>query len=178
MKTEKYIFPIEGLHCASCAARAQKALEEKGGVLNAAVNLPSSNVTIEYNAEQISPEQLAEAVSKAGYKLIIGEVNQEVMEQKKQAAYQQLKRETIWAAILSVPLFVIGMFLMSAQWGGVVSALLAAVVVFYFGRGFFVRTYTQLKSRTVTMDTLVALSTSVAYLFSLANLLFPQFWLS
>ncbi|MGL5703848.1 MAG: heavy metal translocating P-type ATPase [Tannerellaceae bacterium] len=178
MKTEKYIFPIEGLHCASCAARAQKALEEKGGVLNATVNLPSSNVTIEYNAEQISPEQLAEAVSKAGYKLIIGEVNQEVMEQKKQAAYQQLKRETIWAAILSVPLFVIGMFLMSAQWGGVVSALLAAVVVFYFGRGFFVRTYTQLKSRTVTMDTLVALSTSVAYLFSLANLLFPQFWLS
>lgn len=178
MKTEKYIFPIEGLHCASCAARAQKALEEKDGVLDAAVNLPSSNVTIEYNAEQISPEQLAEAVSKAGYKLIIGEVNQEIMEQKKQAAYQQLKRETIWAAILSVPLFVIGMFLMSAQWGGVVSALLAAVVVFYFGRGFFVRTYTQLKSRTVTMDTLVALSTSVAYLFSLANLLFPQFWLS
>lgn len=178
MKTEKYIFPIEGLHCASCAARAQKALEEKDGVLDAAVNLPSSNVTIEYNAEQISPEQLAEAVSKAGYKLIIGEVNQEIMEQKKQAAYQQLKRETIWAAILSVPLFVIGMFLMSAQWGGVVSALLAAVVVFYFGRGFFVRTYTQLKSRTVTMDTLVALSTSIAYLFSLANLLFPQFWLS
>lgn len=178
MKTEKYIFPIEGVHCASCAARAQKALEEKDGVLDAAVNLPSSNVTIEYNAEQISPEQLAEAVSKAGYKLIIGEVNQEIMEQKKQAAYQQLKRETIWAAILSVPLFVIGMFLMSAQWGGVVSALLAAVEVFYFGRGFFVRTYTQLKSRTVTMDTLVALSTSVAYLFSLANLLFPQFWLS
>lgn len=178
MKTEKYIFPIEGLHCASCAARAQKALAEKDGVLDAAVNLPSSNVTIEYNAEQISPEQLAEAVSKAGYKLIIGEVNQEIMEQKKQAVYQQLKRETIWAAILSVPLFVIGMFLMSAQWGGVVSALLAAVVVFYFGRGFFVRTYTQLKSRTVTMDTLVTLSTSVAYLFSLANLLFPQFWLS
>lgn len=178
MKTEKYIFPIEGLHCASCAARAQKALEEKDGVLDAAVNLPSSNVTIEYNADKVSPEQLADAVSKAGYKLIIGEVNQEIIEQKKQAAYQRLKQETIWAAVLSVPLFVIGMFMMSVQWGGVVSALLAAVVVFYFGRGFFVRAFTQLKSCSVTMDTLVALSTAVAYLFSLANLLFPQFWLS
>lgn len=178
MKTEKYIFPIEGLHCASCAARAQKALEEKDGVLDAAVNLPSSNVAIEYNADKVSPEQLAEVVSKAGYKLIIGEVNHEILEQKKQAAYQRLKQETIWAAVLSVPLFVIGMFMMSVQWGGVVSALLAAVVVFYFGRGFFVRAFTQLKSRSVTMDTLVALSTAVAYLFSLANLLFPQFWLS
>lgn len=156
----------------------KKRLKGVRGVTDVAVNLLSSNVVIEYNAERVSPEELACVVEKAGYKLIIETVNQEKQEQKKILDYNRLKRETLWAVVLSVPLFVLGMFFMSMPYGGEISALLSGVVLFYFGRGFFSRTFMQLKSGSVTMDALVALSTSVAYLFSLANLLFPQFWLA
>lgn len=178
IKSETYTFPIEGLHCASCAARAEKAVKNCEGVENAVVNLSSANIMITYQPALITPMELASVVHKAGYKLITDSVVEEQREAERQLAYKRLKNETIWAIVLSIPLFIIGMFFMNMPYGGEVSAILATVIVFYFGRGFFTRTFTQLKSRSVTMDTLVALSTATAYFFSLANLIFPQFWLS
>ena len=72
----------------------------------------------------------------------------------------------------------IGMFFMDMPYGGAIMALLSAPVVFWLGRGFFVNAWQQLRHRSATMDTLVALSTGIAYLFSLFNLVFPEFWLS
>lgn len=197
MKTKKYNFPIEGLHCASCAARAQKVLGNYPGVTEAKVNLLAAKVMVVCQ-EDVTPHELAGVVAAAGYQLVVeaeapltpatDEAHIAKLEEsrrvdaRKAAAYSRLQRETIGAALLSCPLFVLGMFFMSAPGGGVspgvgaLSALLAGVVLFYFGRGFFTRTFAQLKQRTVTMDTLVALSTSVAYLYSLANLFFPSFW--
>ena len=77
-----------------------------------------------------------------------------------------------------MPLVVIGMFFMDMPYGGAIMALLSAPVVFWLGRGFFVNAWQQLRHRSATMDTLVALSTGIAYLFSLFNLVFPEFWLS
>ncbi|MGL5981475.1 MAG: heavy metal translocating P-type ATPase [Phocaeicola sp.] len=199
MKMKKYNFPIEGLHCASCAARAEKVLQNYPGVTSAKVNLLVAQLSIVCN-ETVEPQRLADVIAKAGYTLVIETANEELdrscsnhptagekrddgttkegREERKQAAYKLLRSETIGATLLSLPLFVLGMFFMSTPGAGEVSALLAGVVLFYFGRGFFIRTFAQLKQRTVTMDTLVALSTSVAYLYSLANLLFPSFWYS
>ena len=80
--------------------------------------------------------------------------------------------------MLAIPVVVIGMFFMDMPYGGAIMTLLSAPVVFWLGRGFFVNAWQQLRHRTATMDTLVALSTGIAYLFSLFNLVFPEFWLS
>ncbi|MGL4852217.1 MAG: heavy metal translocating P-type ATPase [Phocaeicola sp.] len=175
MKSQKYNFPIKGLHCASCASRAQKTLQNHPGVVDATVNLSAAHVAVECE-ESVTPQQLAQVIQKAGYQLIIETSSELDSEQEQESAYSSAKRETLWAVLLSLPLFILGMFFISMPWAGVTSALLAGIVLFYLGRGFFVRTFIQLRQRNVTMDTLVTLSTSVAYLFSLANLLFPAFW--
>ncbi len=92
--------------------------------------------------------------------------------------YRDLKRRAFWAVVLAIPVVVIGMFFMDMPYGGAIMALLSAPVVFWLGRGFFVNAWQQLRHRSATMDTLVALSTGIAYLFSLFNLVFPEFWLS
>ncbi|MGL5273712.1 MAG: heavy metal translocating P-type ATPase [Phocaeicola sp.] len=177
MKTEKYTFPIEGLHCASCAARAEKVLSNYPGVMSATVNLLAANASVECN-ETVTPQQLADAISAAGYTLVIEAGTEDEADEAERQSYNLFKQETIGAIILTLPLFAITMFFPSLPFGAEISALLSTIVLFYFGRGFFTRTYAQLKQGSVTMDTLVALSTTVSYLFSLANLLFPSFWLS
>ena len=89
-----------------------------------------------------------------------------------------MTRRAFWAVVLAIPVVVIGMFFMDMPYGGAIMALLSAPVVFWLGRGFFVNAWQQLRHRSATMDTLVALSTGIAYLFSLFNLVFPEFWLS
>ena len=98
------------------------------------------------------------------------------MERMNRERYRDLKRRAFWAVVLAIPVVVIGMFFMDMPYGGAIMALLSAPVVFWLGRGFFVNAWQQLRHRTATM--LVALSTGIAYLFSLFNLVFPEFWLS
>ena len=100
------------------------------------------------------------------------------LERMNRERYRDLKRRAFWAVVLAIPVVVIGMFFMDMPYGGAIMALLSAPVVFWLGRGFFVNAWQQLRHRTATMDTLVALSTGIAYLFSLFNLVFPEFWLS
>ena len=100
------------------------------------------------------------------------------LERMNRERYRDLKRRACWAVVLAIPVVVIGMFFMDMPYGGAIMALLSAPVVFWLGRGFFVNAWQQLRLRSATMDTLVALSTGIAYLFSLFNLVFPEFWLS
>ena len=178
MKNKKYTFPIEGLHCASCASNAEKVLQKTDGVIDASVNLSASTATIEFDSRKVTVDLLAHEIKNAGYTLLIESFSDQEMELKKKKEYAALKKETIQAVIISVPLFIIGMFCMTMPYAGAITAILSTILVFYFGRGFFSRAFLQLKNRNATMDTLVALSTTVAYLFSLSNLLFPKFWIS
>ena len=82
------------------------------------------------------------------------------------------------AIILSVPIVIIGMFLMDMPYANEMMWILSTPVVFWLGRDFFINAWKQLKHRTSNMDTLVALSTGIAYLFSVFNMLYPSFWLS
>ena len=100
------------------------------------------------------------------------------LERMNRERYRDLKRRAFWAVVLAIPVVVIGMFFMDMPYGGAIMTLLSAPVVFWLGRGFFVNAWQQLRHRSATMDTLVALSTGIAYLFSLFNLVFPEFWLS
>jgi len=172
-------FPVLNLHCAGCAARAEQILSSQKGVARASVNFASLTAVVEYNASEVTPGELRKAVRDGGYDLLIDDDDDSHRAEQLRAAYfVSLKRNLIGAVSLTIPLIVIGMGLPPYTWKPWVLWLLSTPVVFYMGREFFLGAWTQLVHRTSNMDTLVALSAGIAYLFSLLNLLFPSFWLS
>ena len=172
------IFPVTGMSCAACATRVEKTIAHTKGVRSAAVNFAASEVTVEYDSDACTPEQLREAVREAGYDIICDDPEHAAAEaEAAHAAHMRsLRRRTIWAAALSL-LLVAAEVLLPHRMAGYVEWIMATPVVFILGRGFFVGAWRQLRHRTANMDTLVACSTGIAYLFSLFNLLAPQFWL-
>lgn len=172
-------FPVLNLHCAGCAARAEQILSSQKGVARASVNFASLTAVVEYNASEVTPGELQKAVRDGGYDLLIDDDDDSHRAEQLRAAYfVSLKRNLIGAVLLTIPLIVIGMGLPPYTWKPWVLWLLSTPVVFYMGREFFLGAWTQLVHRTSNMDTLVALSAGIAYLFSLLNLLFPSFWTS
>lgn len=176
-KVVKNHFPLTGMGCAACAARIEKALNACEGVRNAGVNFANSMANVEFDSGVCSPEKLQKAVRDAGYDLILDE-SADRLEQEQAERYRMLKRRTLWAVILSIPVFVIGMFFMNIPYSNLIMFVFATPVVFIFGRQFFVGAWKQLRHKSANMDTLVALSTGIAWLFSVANMLFPDYWLS
>ena len=177
---KKETFPVLGMSCASCAARVDKTLNGQPGVQEASVNYAAATAQVVYDADQCSPLVLKAAVQQAGYDLLVETENDITDEAEKAhaARYESLKKRTLWAIVLAVPIMVLSMAFMHVGWVNYVVWLLSTPVVFVLGRGFFVSAWKQLKHGTCNMDTLVALSTGIAYLFSLFNLFFPQFWLA
>lgn len=165
------------MSCASCAARVQKVLQACEGVEEASVNFAAGSASVAYDGGSCTPEKLQKAVQSAGYDLLL-EDNAEELEARQREDYQSLKRRTLWAVLLSLPIVVMGMAFMSMPYANVIMFALATPVVFVLGRQFFVGAWRQLRHRSANMDTLVALSTGIAWLFSVANMLFPRYWLS
>ena len=175
----KQTFPVLGMSCASCAARVDKTLNSQPGVQEASVNYASATAQVTFDDEVCSPSILKAVVQHAGYDLLIDaqdEASNEV-EKAHVARYESLKKRTLGAIVLAVPIMVLSMVWMDVRWVNYVVWLLATPVVFVLGRGFFISAWKQLKHGTCNMDTLVALSTGIAYLFSVFNLFFPAFWL-
>lgn len=173
----KRIFPVLGMSCASCAARVGRTLGEQPGVRSAAVNYAAATVAVEYDAAATAPERLRQAVRDAGYDLVVDLTDAAgKAASEHDARYRALKRRVAAALALAVPLLVVGMLFMHRTWSSWVTWLLATPLVFWLGSGFFTGAWRQLRHRSANMDTLVALSTGIAYLFSLFNLFFPSFW--
>lgn len=177
-KTTTATFPVMGMSCEACANRVDKTLNHQTGVSQAQVNYAAATATVEYDPLVCSPEALQKAVQDAGYDLLIGkeEETAEEAEQIRNQDYQKLKRKTIGAILLAFPVAVISMFFMDMPYAGYIAWILSTPVVFWLGRDFFIHAWQQLKHRSANMDTLVANSTGIAYLFSLFNLFFPEFW--
>ena len=173
-------FPVMGMSCAACAARVDKALNHHPGVRHAAVNYAAATATVEYDSDCCDEASLQQAVQAAGYDLLIhtDEHTADEVEQAHRQKYQALKFRATWAIVLSLPIIVISMVFMDMPYAGLVTGILATPVVFWLGRSFYINAWKQLKHGAANMDTLVALSTGIAYLFSVFNLLFPDFWLS
>lgn len=175
----KQTFPVLGMSCASCAARVDKTLNGQPGVQEASVNYASATAQVTFDDKVCSPSILKAVVQHAGYDLLIDAQEEASDEAEKAhlARYENLKKRTLWAIVLAVPIMVLSMVWMDVRWVNYVVWLLATPVVFVLGRGFFISAWKQLKHGTCNMDTLVALSTGIAYLFSVFNLFFPAFWL-
>ncbi|WP_409450504.1 copper-translocating P-type ATPase [Empedobacter sp.] len=121
---------------------------------------------------------LQKAVQGGGYDLLIEDETkqQETLEAIHEKKFRTLKNKTIWAIILSLPVVIIGMFFMDMPYADPIMWLFSTPVVIWLGRDFFVNAWKQAKHRSANMDTLVALSTGIAYLFSVFNMLFADFW--
>jgi P-type Cu2+ transporter len=177
-KIVKKQYPVTGMSCASCAANIETTLKKQPGIAKASVNLASQIATIEFNPTVVKPVDLKEAVASAGYDLIIDESEnaREELENIQQRRYNSLKSRTILAIILAVPLVLIGMIFMNLPYASYIMWALATPIVFWFGRSFFINAWKQIRHGNATMDTLVALSTGIAYVFSIFNTLLPGFW--
>lgn len=178
--TIKKIYPVLNMSCASCAASSQDVLTMQPGVASASVNFATGKGTIEFDPGVTSPQSLKTALQSVGFDLLIeeGADTTDTLAELEQRHYANLKNKTIGALIFSVPLVIIGMVpaLMHLSWAPYAMWLLATPVVTYYGQQFFKGTYKQAKNRMANMDTLVALSTGVSYMFSVFNTLFPDFW--
>ncbi|MBL7951293.1 MAG: heavy metal translocating P-type ATPase [Flavobacteriales bacterium] len=176
--TLKRTFPVTGMTCASCVASVESMLLAQPGILKAGVNLATNTVQVEYVPGVIDEVRMRSVIQSIGYDLLIGEEQdaQADLEQVQSAHMDSLKKR-LWASIaLSIPLVVIGMFLMHEPWANFVMWVLSTPVVIVFGRQFFINAWKQAKHRSANMDTLVALSTGVAYAFSVFNTAYPSFW--
>ena len=179
-KIIKQTFPVLEMSCAACAARVDKTLNKQPGVQFATVNYAAATATVEYDTSLCSPESLKEAIQHAGYDLVIDMQPQEPEEtaHAQNEKLYRLKIRTIWAIVLSFPIALIGMFFMHMPYANYIMWILSTPVVFWLGRDFYINAWKQLKHRSANMDTLVANSTGIAYLFSLFNLFYPEFWLA
>lgn len=179
-RIENRVYPVEGMQCAACAARIDRMLNKQEGVQSCAVNLAANTLSVTYDSGVITPERLAEVVDKMGFRLVINcdkDAESELAEKEKRQ-YREMKHKVLWSLVLSLPIMIISMAMIQLPYANEIMALLATPVVVWFGRGFFVNAWKQMKQKTANMDTLVALSVGVSYIFSLFNMVFPDFWLS
>lgn len=173
----KQSFPVLEMTCAACAVSVESMLKSTPGVKDASVNYANQTAAVEYDTSVAQTSDLQNAVRSIGYDLVIDtEDPQAIKEEAQRKQYEEVKSRTLWSSLLALPVFLIGMFFMDMPYGNYISMVLTAPVVFYFGRNFFVHAWKQARFGKANMDTLVALSTGIAFLFSLFNTFFPEFW--
>ncbi|MBL0870857.1 MAG: copper-translocating P-type ATPase [Phycisphaerales bacterium] len=201
-RTEKSDLPIEGMSCAACAIRIEKHVAKQPGVSTASVNFATKVATVHYDAAQTSPAKIASAVEDIGYTAILpsppttaenlpdssahhANADHTTHNAHDHAAHSTaeaaLLPKIIFGAILNVPLLVIAMShgtieAFNTPWINWVQLALATPVVFWSGRYFYRSAWKGLKHFSANMDTLVALGTGAAYLYSLAATIFPAFF--
>ncbi|HMU99147.1 MAG TPA: heavy metal translocating P-type ATPase [Chitinophagales bacterium] len=177
--TIKKTLPVLEMSCASCAASAGDAAKFAEGVIDASVNFATGNLTVEYLPNITDIYKIQKIIQIAGYDLLITEDtdnNQETIEAFHEKKYKTLKRKTIIALVFAIPLMLIGMVFMDMPYADWIMWVLATPLVFWLGKDFYINAWKQTKHKSANMDTLVALSTGIAYVFSVFNLLFPDFW--
>jgi Cu2+-exporting ATPase len=176
--TVKKNFPVLNMTCASCAISAQSMLESTKGVVNVSVNYANTMASVEYIPSITGVKELQSAMRTIGYDLMIDESESahETLEDLQQQKFRKLKWRTFGAILLSIPVVVIGMFFMDMPYANYIMWALSTPVIAWLGKDFFINAWKQAKHRSANMDTLVALSTGIAYLFSVFNTLFMEVW--
>ncbi len=176
MSIIKKSFPVLGMSCAACASSVENVLKMQKGVTDAAVNIANAMAWIEFDSSLTNPLTLKEAINAVGFDLLIEEESGEQVEEQHRTQYRQLQRNALLAGLFAVPVVILGMFLMDFAYANRIMAVLTLPVLTIFGRKFFVNAARLTVKGQANMDTLVALSTGIAYLFSLFNTMYPEFW--
>lgn len=174
---ETISMPVLGMTCAACAVSVESIIGAQPGVDKAEVNYATQSVKVIYHPDAIQPEALQKAVQSVGYDLIVEQEGaKELQEEAQKNNYEALKKRMIYSSILTIPVVIIGMFFMDMPNGNYYMMALTTPILFLFGKSFFINAWKQAKFGKANMDTLVALSTGIAYLFSVFNTFNPEFW--
>ena len=169
----KQTIPVIGMACSACSANIEKKLNTLKGVNSASVSLPGRSALIDFNPQVISLEKMKAEINALGYDLVIDkETSVEEIEKRE---YVLLKRKTVLSWLFSIAVMCVSMRwidLGSRDIANQVALLIALANMLYCGRQFYVSSFRQLRHGSANMDTLVALSTGIAFLFSAFN----TFW--
>ena len=176
MSTVKKTFRVEGMSCASCATSAQNVLSKVDGVKAARVNYANGDAILEFDPLVTDAAQMADHLSKTGYKLVTGDDEQglpgDAAQQKKLA---KARLNSFASILLALPVFIIGMFFHHMPYGNIIMMAFTIPIMAWFGREFFVIAWKRARFFSATMDTLVAVGTGSAFILSLFNTFFPEY---
>lgn len=171
--TQKRTIPVIGMMCAACSANVERRLSSLEGVVSASVSLPGRTALVEYQPDVISLSDMKREISAIGYDLVVEtDRNAEELEHK---AFLALRNKVCLSWLFAIAVMAISMFYHPAEGmflRNLLLMVLTAVGMFYCGRQFYTTAWQQLRHRSANMDTLVALSTSISFLFSVFN----TFW--
>ncbi|MEJ5962957.1 heavy metal translocating P-type ATPase [Pedobacter immunditicola] len=174
---ETLSLPVLGMTCAGCAVSVESMIGSQPGVDKAEVNYATQSVKVFFHPDQVQPTAFQKAVQSIGYDLILDiEHGKEKQEAVQRNNYETLKKRVIAAGALTLPVVAIGMFFMDIPYANYYMLALTTPVLFVFGKNFFINAFKQARHGRANMDTLVALSTGIAYLFSVFNTFYPEFW--
>ena len=185
--------PVEGMTCASCVARVEKALKKVDGISEVNVNLATEKVTLSYDSSLVNVSKFTQVVEDAGYKLVSPAENKTSEETgefesaddiRHKESYTKLRNEFVFSAVLSIPIMIVSMLMMTTWFSSLIPLTLEEVnkllflgstlVIFISGKRFFSSSWKIAKHFSADMNTLVAVGTGTAYLYSTAAVLFPD----
>ncbi len=180
--------PIKGMSCASCVENVERTLASLDGVISASVNFATEKATVEYFPSQLGVREFKKAVKEAGYEVVEAEKGEDIVEKEqreREAAYQALRIKVITGAILVIPIFLLmqwehlglsRLFPLSRQVNFLLQLIIETPIQFWIGRQFYAGAFAAARHRTTNMNTLIAVGTSSAYLYSVAATFFPSFF--
>jgi P-type Cu2+ transporter len=174
-------YKVAGMTCASCAISLESYLKPLNGIENVLVNYPNKSVALTYNPEIISIDTIKQKTQEISFELITGTAKEtkKIVEKLEKERLSTLKLKLVIAAIFSLPIFIMSMFFMGEipfeNW---VMLALSLPVLLYSGSEFYINAWKKLQHFSSNMDTLVALSTGVAFSFSFFNTVYPEYFLS
>lgn len=185
-------FPVTGMTCANCSAAVEKLLNRQEGVAKASVNLADATAGIEFDPNIVSPERIKAAVQDLGYDMIVEDEAEELAEELRKRSLKRSAINLSGAWIVSAIIMILPMIYSHETSGEMaisqevsshsslinyIVMLLTIPVMSIFGRRFYINAWKQARHLSANMDTLVAVSTSIAFIYSAFTTIYPNFWL-
>lgn len=174
---EKKRFPVIGMMCTVCAGSVEKALLSLPGVEEVEVSFADGSVSVSWNPRITDPEKMKAAVEHAGYEMVVENDDTQAVEEQdrlENEEYRSMRRKTILAWVITLPLSVICMVHLHFPYDSWIYMVMTLAVMTVCGAGFYRRGFNSLVAGAPTMDTLVALSTLASFIFSLFNTIYPD----
>lgn len=165
-----FVFAVEGMTCASCAANLENFLRQQVEIKSVSVDYTNRSTEITMSTD--AAQKIKKKVEKIGFKLKEKELSQSSQYEKKRL--DQLKNRLIISVLFTIPIFILAMFSVIPN-SAHIQLILALPVILYSGKEFYISAFRQVKSGMSNMDTLVALSTGIAFISSIFNTFYPQF---
>lgn len=174
-------YKIVGMTCAACAISVESYLKPQEGIIDVTVNYPNQTVLLEYDHSKVTLENIQQKIKEIGYTIVVGNTqdSQKIFKKLEENRLRSLKFKLIFSTLFSIPIFIMSMFLMGKiPYENWIMMVLSIPVIFVSGAEFYTIAWKKLKHFSANMDTLVALSTGIAFLFSVFNTVYPHYFIS